>query len=55
LPSGKLFMQANWSTIVYDWETRTRTDLPYMTHAVRVYPGASLGCPRLSVTHPSSS
>ncbi len=40
-PTGNLFMQANWSTILYNWESQTTTQLPFMTHAVRVYPGQS--------------
>jgi hypothetical protein len=39
--SGKLFMQANWSTILYDWHTQETTNLPYMPYAVRVYPASA--------------
>lgn len=38
LPSGNLFMQANLSTIIYDYKTLTTTNLPDMPYAVRVYP-----------------
>jgi hypothetical protein len=38
---GKLFMQANFSTILYDWHTQETTNLPYMPYAVRVYPASA--------------
>lgn len=41
LPSGKLFMQANRSTIMYDWHTDNYTYLPDMPYAVRVYPASA--------------
>lgn len=34
-------MQANWSTILYDWHTQETTNLPYMPYAVRVYPASA--------------
>ncbi|KIJ38403.1 copper radical oxidase [Sphaerobolus stellatus SS14] len=41
LPSGKMFMQANISTIVWDYNTNTETPLPDMPGAVvRVYPAS---------------
>jgi hypothetical protein len=41
LPSGKLFMQANRSTILYDYKTQQTTNLPGMPYAVRVYPASA--------------
>lgn len=34
-------MQANYSTILYDWHTQETTNLPYMPYAVRVYPASA--------------
>ena len=47
MPSGKLFMQANRSSILYDYETYETTTLPDMPYAARVYPasGASVMLP----------
>ncbi|OWZ40591.1 glyoxal oxidase [Cryptococcus neoformans 125.91] len=41
LPSGKLFMQAYRKTILYDYNTKTTTDLPDMPYATRVYPASA--------------
>jgi hypothetical protein len=41
LPSGKLFMQANRSTILYDWHTNTYDYIDDMPYAVRVYPASA--------------
>ena len=41
MPSGKLFMQANRSSILYDYNTLVTTDLPAMPYAVRVYPASA--------------
>jgi hypothetical protein len=41
LPSGKLFMQANTSTILYDWHNDNYTYLADMPYAVRVYPASA--------------
>lgn len=41
LPSGKLFMQANRKTILYDYNTKTTTNLPDMPYATRVYPASA--------------
>ena len=41
MPSGKLFMQANRKTMMYDWRNRTTTDLPDMPFAARVYPASA--------------
>jgi hypothetical protein len=41
MPSGKLFMQANRLSILYDYNTQERTDLPDMPHATRVYPASA--------------
>lgn len=41
LPSGKLFMQANRSTILYDWHKDSYTYLADMPYAVRVYPASA--------------
>ena len=40
MPDGRLFMQASLSTILYDWTTRTTTNLPAMPYATRVYPAS---------------
>jgi len=40
LPSGKLFMQAAYKTILYDMQAQVETPLPDMPHAVRVYPAS---------------
>ena len=39
--TGKLFMQAKWSTILYDYKTQQTTQLPNMPYAVRVYPASA--------------
>ncbi|OCF30659.1 glyoxal oxidase [Kwoniella heveanensis CBS 569] len=41
MPSGKLFMQANRKTILYDYDTKETTDLPDMPYAARVYPASA--------------
>lgn len=41
MPDGRLFMQANRSTILYDYQNKVRTDLAAMPYAVRVYPGSA--------------
>jgi hypothetical protein len=41
MPSGKLFMQANRSSILYDYNTLEVTTLPNMPHAARVYPASA--------------
>ncbi|WWC90890.1 uncharacterized protein L201_005827 [Kwoniella dendrophila CBS 6074] len=41
MPSGKLFMQANRKTILYDYNAKTTTNLPDMPHATRVYPASA--------------
>ncbi|WWD02398.1 hypothetical protein V865_000437 [Kwoniella europaea PYCC6329] len=41
MPSGKLFMQANRKTILYDYNTKETTDLPDMPYAARVYPASA--------------
>ncbi|KAF8914509.1 glyoxal oxidase N-terminus-domain-containing protein [Mucidula mucida] len=41
MPSGKMFLQANYSTMLWDHETNTETRLPDMPgQIVRVYPGS---------------
>ena len=52
LPSGKLFMQANRATILYDYKTKSTTNLPEMPHAARVYP-ASAATAMLPLTPPN--
>lgn len=52
LPSGKLFMQANRASILYDYNTKTTTNLPDMPHAARVYP-ASAATAMLPLTPPN--
>ena len=41
LPSGRLFMQANLSTIIYDYKNNQETELPAMPYSVRVYPASA--------------
>lgn len=41
LPSGRLFVQANWQTILMDPNTGAETPLPNMTFAIRVYPSSA--------------
>lgn len=41
MPSGKLFMQAARKTIMYDYKTKTTTDLPDMPVSTRVYPASA--------------
>ncbi|WVO17686.1 hypothetical protein L204_105384 [Cryptococcus depauperatus] len=41
LPSGKLFMQANRKTILYDYQNKQTTNLPDMPYAARVYPASA--------------
>ncbi|KAJ6577589.1 glyoxal oxidase N-terminus-domain-containing protein [Mycena capillaripes] len=42
LSSGKIFLQANLSTAIWDYETNTETDLPDMPNGViRVYPASA--------------
>ncbi|WWC71742.1 uncharacterized protein I206_105700 [Kwoniella pini CBS 10737] len=41
MPSGKLFMQANRKTILYDYNNKTTTNLPDMPYAARVYPASA--------------
>ena len=41
MPSGLLFMQANMTSILYDYNANTTTQLPDMPYAARVYPGSA--------------
>ncbi|ORX38711.1 putative glyoxal oxidase precursor [Kockovaella imperatae] len=41
MPDGQLFMQANRSTILYNWKNQTTTQLPAMPYAARVYPASA--------------
>lgn len=41
MPSGKLFMQANRASILYDYKKQTTTNLPDMPYATRVYPASA--------------
>lgn len=41
MSDGRLFMQAERKTILYDYKTKTRTDLAAMPYSVRVYPGSA--------------
>ncbi|KAI0339863.1 copper radical oxidase [Trametopsis cervina] len=41
LPSGKLFMQANFDTVLLDYHTNTEYALSKMPHACRTYPASS--------------
>ena len=49
LPSGKLFMQANWGTSILDYKNQKEYQLPDMIGAVRTYP-ASAGTAMLPLT-----
>ncbi|KAI0317557.1 glyoxal oxidase [Amylostereum chailletii] len=41
MPSGKMFVQANYSTILWDYNTNTETELPDMPNQIiRVYPAS---------------
>lgn len=42
MPSGKIFLQANWSTVLWDYESNVETRLPDMPdRIIRVYPGSA--------------
>lgn len=41
MPSGKLFMQANLKSILYDYNSKETTNLPDMPYAARVYPASA--------------
>lgn len=41
MPSGKLFMQSNRRSILFDYETQDQTELPEMPYAARVYPASA--------------
>jgi hypothetical protein len=49
LPSGRLFIQSNWDTVLLDYNTGVETPLENMPDAVRVYP-ASAGTIMLPLT-----
>ncbi|KAL4078560.1 glyoxal oxidase [Scleroderma yunnanense] len=49
LPSGKLFIQSNWNTVLLDYNQNLETPLDDMLDAVRVYP-ASGGSAMLPLT-----
>lgn len=49
LPSGKVFIQANWGTTLLDYKAQKEYALPDMPHAVRTYP-ASAGTAMLPLT-----
>ncbi len=40
LPSGKLFVQSNWKTVLLDYKLKQETPLDDMKDAVRVYPAS---------------
>jgi hypothetical protein len=40
MPSGKLFLQANYKSILYDMEAKKEISLPDMPYAARVYPAS---------------
>ncbi len=40
LPSGKLFVQSNWKTVLLDYKAKQETPLDDMKDAVRVYPAS---------------
>ncbi len=41
LPSGRLFIQSNWDTVLLDYNTGVETPLENMPDAVRVYPSSA--------------
>ena len=41
MPSGKLFMQSNRRSILFDVDTQEQTELPEMPYAARVYPASA--------------
>jgi len=41
LPSGNLFLQSNWATVLFDYKTNTETPLDDVPDAVRVYPASA--------------
>lgn len=41
MPSGKLFLQAGYRTILWDLDAQEETELPDMPHSVRVYPASA--------------
>ncbi|KAJ3486444.1 hypothetical protein NLI96_g4231 [Meripilus lineatus] len=49
LPSGLVFLQANWGTSLLDYKNQKEFALPDMPHAVRTYP-ASAGTAMLPLT-----
>ncbi|KAF8629225.1 hypothetical protein AX17_005808 [Amanita inopinata Kibby_2008] len=49
LPSGKLLIQSNWETVIFDYKANKETPLDNMPDAVRVYP-ASAGTIMLPLT-----
>ncbi|KAG5335700.1 hypothetical protein C0989_000621 [Termitomyces sp. Mn162] len=49
LPSGRLLIQSNWETVLYDYKKQKETPLDNIPDAVRVYP-ASAGTAMLPLT-----
>ncbi|THG98414.1 hypothetical protein EW026_g3759 [Hermanssonia centrifuga] len=49
LPSGRIFMQANWGTAILDYKNQKEYQLPDVPDAVRTYP-ASAGTAMLPLT-----
>ena len=49
LPSGRLLIQSNWETVLYDYKKQKETPLDDVPDAVRVYP-ASAGTAMLPLT-----
>lgn len=41
LPSGRLFINANLGTELFDWKTSTEYQLDDIPHSVRTYPGSA--------------
>ncbi|GAA5864012.1 hypothetical protein JCM8547_005308 [Rhodosporidiobolus lusitaniae] len=41
LPSGNLFIQANWGTEIFDYKNNVEYPLADIPHAVRTYPGSA--------------
>ena len=41
LPSGNIFLQANWGTEIFDYKNNVEYPLADIPHAVRTYPGSA--------------
>ncbi|KAG8885557.1 hypothetical protein FRB98_001747 [Tulasnella sp. 332] len=41
MPSGNLFVQANWAAEIFDWQNNTEFRIGDIPHSVRTYPGSA--------------